>query len=83
MNAIPCRIATMPADWPSDDEDEPFYDADYYGHPPDEDEVSDLRRTLRTAGPDRAALIEARLEDADLVRRGIAHKKALGTGWLK
>ena len=33
----------------------------YYGHAPDEDEVADLRRSLRTAGPYRGAAIEGRL----------------------
>jgi hypothetical protein len=36
-------------------------DNDYDGHAPDEDEVADLRRSLRTAGPYRAAAIEGRL----------------------
>jgi hypothetical protein len=39
----------------------PDPDADYYGHAPDEDEVADLRRSMRGAGVERGALIEARL----------------------
>jgi hypothetical protein len=53
---VPIRIADPFADPSSED-----YDADYYGHAPDEDEVADLRRSLRTAGPYRGAAIEGRL----------------------
>jgi hypothetical protein len=50
-------------------------DTDYYGHPPDEDEQADLRRSLRRAGPYRAMLIEARLSDAELQAHSKSHRK--------
>jgi hypothetical protein len=53
---VPIRIADPFADPSSED-----YDADWFGHAPDEDEVADLRRSLRTAGPYRGAAIEAEL----------------------
>lgn len=51
----------------------PDPDADYFGHELDEDERGHLEKVMRSAGPDRAALIEARLSDEALTAHSRQH----------